>query len=166
MAESGDFKQWLETTGQQFASLSDTQRNETLDHFIDLSDAAQLYHLSAKLDRLLKRDFIVQLPREITFYLLTFLNAEALAVCCAVSTRWDHIVSSCREAWKRACRRVGAFVRDDMEAEQYKELCTRTHKRVASLRGPRAFDTLLLHGHTDRVMAMYYRDGKLATGTQ
>ena len=80
MADSLNFKTWLEKIGQQFSSFSDVERNQILDHLIDISDATQLYHLSEKLDRLLKRDFIVQLPQEIAFYLLSFLDPETLTV--------------------------------------------------------------------------------------
>ena len=164
MAGAWNFKAWLESIGEQFTSFSDNQRNEILDHLIDISDPTQLYHLSEKLDRLLKRDFIVQLPKEIAFYLLTFLDPETLTVCCKVSTRWNEVVSSCGEVWKSACRTVGAFVPEGMEVSHYKELYQSTNRRVKGLREANAFDSLLLYGHSDRIMAVYYRSGKLATG--
>ena len=158
------FKMWLENIGQQFNTLSDSQRNETLDHLIDISDATQLYHLSEKLDRLLKRDFVVQLPQEIAFYLLSFLDSETLTLCCDVSSGWNEVISSCKEAWKSACHQVGANVPEGKDAVYYKELYQDTNLRVAGLREANAFDSLLLYGHSDRVMAVYYKDGKLATG--
>ena len=164
MADVSNFKTWLENIGQQFNSLSDSQRNETLDHLIDISDATQLYHLSEKLDRLLKRDFVVQLPQEIAFYLLSFLDPETLTVCCEVSRGWNDVISSCREAWRSACHQVGAYVPESKDAAYYKELYQSTNLRVAGLREANAFDSLLLYGHSDRVMAIYYKDGKLATG--
>ena len=164
MADSLNFKTWLENIGQQFSSFSDIERNQILDHLMDISDATQLYHLSEKLDRLLKRDFIVQLPQEIAFYLLNFLDPETLTICCDVSSGWNQVVSSCKEAWKSACHSVGAFVPEGMETPQYKELYQSAKLRVAGLREANAFDSLLLYGHSDRVMAVYYKDGKLATG--
>ncbi len=161
------FSKWLDDVGKKYTSLSDSEKNETLDHLIEASDAAQLYHLSEKLDRFLKRDFIVQLPQEITFYLLSFLDAETLTLCCEVSQTWEEIITSCREAWKSACYKMGALVPEDSSNDShfYKELYQLTKARVNGLRDPDAFDSLLLYGHSDRVMAVYYRDGKLATGT-
>lgn len=79
----------------------------TLDYLIGKSGARQLYHLSEKLNCLLKRDFLKHLPVEMSFYLLQFLDPESLLACCQVSHKWNKVVNSCLDCWKRACNTIG-----------------------------------------------------------
>lgn len=70
LMERKDFETWLDNISVTFLSLTDLQKNETLDHLISLSGAVQLRHLSNNLETLLKRDFLKLLPLELSFYLL------------------------------------------------------------------------------------------------
>ena len=49
-------------------------------------------------------------------------------------------------------------------AARYKQLYLNTRGRLQSLRKGNALEETLLFGHTDRVMALHYQDGKLVTG--
>ena len=78
------FEKWLTDIEKQFKLLSGEQKNQTLDVLISACGGSQLYHLTTILDRLVKRDFLALLPKEIAFYLLSFLNTSTLEVCCQV----------------------------------------------------------------------------------
>ena len=50
------------------------------------------------------------------------------------------------------------------DAKDYKQLFLTVYGRQESVKSGKAFDAHFLLGHTDRVMAIYYKDGLLATG--
>ena len=54
--------------------------------------------------------------------------------------------------------------REFTEAKDYKKLFMLVFARQESLKNGTALDAEFLHGHTDRVMAIYYNNGLLATG--
>lgn len=89
--EKAVFEGWLESVSATFLTLSDQQRNQSLDHLISLSGAAQLRHLSNGLETLLKRDFLRLLPLELAFYLLHWLDPETLLTCCLVCKQWNKV---------------------------------------------------------------------------
>ncbi len=104
--DDASFQQWLASTTAQYQKLSDDQRVAALDHLIAISPSSHLYHLSTKLNSLLKRDFIANLPPELSFHILRYLDPDTLCHCCLVSSKWNDVISSCDEAWKTACRKV------------------------------------------------------------
>ncbi|KAF6041610.1 FBXW2 [Bugula neritina] len=161
-----DVDNWLKTVGKHFIELSDDNKNRTLDYLIQNSGAKQLYHLSEKLNCLLKRDFLKLLPPEMSFYLLKFLDPKSLLACCQVSRYWNKTVNSCVDCWKRSCEKIGVKITDGVtSAKEYKKLFTTVYARQINLDNGTAFTAEYLHGHTDRVMAIYYHNGLLATGS-
>lgn len=56
------------------------------------------------------------------------------------------------------------IVNEFTEAKDYKRLFMTVYARQESLKNGTALDAEFLHGHTDRVMAIYYNNGLLATG--
>lgn len=91
--EKAAFEGWLESVSTTFLSLNDQQRNQSLDHLISLSGAAQLRHLSNGLETLLKRDFLRLLPLELAFYLMRWLDPQTLLTCCLVCKQWNKVKS-------------------------------------------------------------------------
>lgn len=89
--EKAAFEGWLESVSSAFLTLSDQQRNRTLDQLISQSGAAQLRHLSTGLETLLKRDFLRLLPLELAFYLLRWLDPHTLLTCCLVCKQWNKV---------------------------------------------------------------------------
>lgn len=89
--EDSAFEGWLDSVSSAFLTLSDQQRNRTLDRLISQSGAAQLRHLSTGLETLLKRDFLRLLPLELTFYLLRWLDPRTLLTCCRVCKHWNKV---------------------------------------------------------------------------
>ena len=151
--------------GSCYKDLADKERNTALDYLIQLSDPSQLYFLSKKLNCLLKRDFIVQLPHELTVCLLQYLDLRSLLNCCCVSWQWNTIINSCRVVWRNLCINSGIVLANgDTKARRIKQAYLRILHRMKQLRRGDAFESIMLYGHTDRVMAVYYNDGKIATG--
>lgn len=89
--EKAAFEGWLESVSTAFLTLNDQQRNQSLDHLISLSGAAQLRHLSNGLETLLKRDFLRLLPLELAFYLIRWLDPQTLLTCCLVCKQWNKV---------------------------------------------------------------------------
>ncbi|MBN3299463.1 FBXW2 protein, partial [Amia calva] len=160
------FEGWLESVSASFLTLSDQQKNQSLDHLIGLSGAAQLRHLSNSLETLLKRDFLKLLPLELTFYLLRWLDPKTLLTCCLVCKQWNKTISTCTEVWQGACRDLGWQIDDSIQdAMHWKKVYLKAKLRMRQLREQEAFETSSLIGHSARVYALYYRDGLLCTGS-
>ncbi|XP_067948824.1 F-box/WD repeat-containing protein 2-like [Watersipora subatra] len=162
---SGDFETWLNDVGQRFDLQNEAMKNRILDYLISKSGPSQLYHLSQRLGFLLKRDFLKHLPTELSFYIFRFLDPKSLLVCCQVSVTWNKLVNSCEEFWRQACVDVGAKCRELGNAKEYKTYFLNVYARQLSLRKSKALHSQLLYGHTDRVMALYYYNNILATGS-
>lgn len=163
--ERKDFETWLDNISVTFLSLTDLQKNETLDHLISLSGAVQLRHLSNNLETLLKRDFLKLLPLELSFYLLKWLDPQTLLTCCLVSKQWNKVISACTEVWQTACKNLGWQIDDSVQdALHWKKVYLKAILRMKQLEDHEAFETSSLIGHSARVYALYYRDGLLCTG--
>nr|XP_020656576.1 F-box/WD repeat-containing protein 2 [Pogona vitticeps] len=164
--ERKDFEAWLDRISVTFLSLTDLQKNETLDHLIGLSGAAQLRHLSSHLETLLKRDFLKLLPLELSFYLLKWLDPQTLLTCCLVSKQWNKVISACMEVWQTACKNLGWQIDDAVQdALHWKKVYLKAILRMKQLEDHEAFETSSLIGHSARVYALYYKDGLLCTGS-
>jgi len=164
-SEDDVFSDWLKQVGTRYKMLSSSECNQTLDHLIQLSEGSQLYHLYHRLDALLKRDFLNLLPREVSFSILQYLDAESLLTCCSVSSAWADVVNSCTIAWKRVCHEAGLAVTDECHgADFWRHRYNRCRHRLKALQQGGSFQEKLLFGHTDRVMAVCYYNGLLATG--
>ncbi|PIO37829.1 hypothetical protein AB205_0103880, partial [Aquarana catesbeiana] len=164
--EKKDFETWLENLSASFFTLTDLQKNETLDHLISLSGAVQLRHLSNNLETLLKRDFLKLLPLELSFYLLKWLDPQTLLTCCLVSKQWNKVISACTEVWQTACRSLGWQIDDTVQDTlHWKNVYLKAILRMKQLANHEAFQTASLIGHSARVYALYYKDGLLCTGS-
>lgn len=165
LMEKKDFEAWLDNISITFLSLTDLQKNETLDHLISLSGAVQLRHLSNNLEILLKRDFLKLLPLELSFYLLKWLDPQTLLTCCLVSKQWNKVISACTEVWQTACKNLGWQIDDSVQDPlHWKKVYLKAISRMKQLKDHEAFETSSLIGHSARVYALYYKDGLLCTG--
>uniref|UniRef100_A0A3Q3W9W5 F-box domain-containing protein n=1 Tax=Mola mola TaxID=94237 RepID=A0A3Q3W9W5_MOLML len=162
--EKAAFEGWLESVSTTFLTLNDQQRNQSLDHLISLSGAAQLRHLSNGLETLLKRDFLRLLPLELAFYLLRWLDPQTLLTCCLVCKQWNKVISSCTEVWQGVCRELGWRIDESIQdAAHWKGVYLKAKLRMMQLKDQEAFETSSLIGHSARVYALYYKDGLLCT---
>ncbi|KAM9841420.1 F-box/WD repeat-containing protein 2 [Aulostomus maculatus] len=164
--EKTAFEGWLESVSATFLTLSDKQRNQSLDHLISLSGAAQLRHLSNGLETLLKRDFLRLLPLELAFYLLRWLDPQTLLTCCLVCKQWNKVINSCTEVWQGVCRELGWRIDESIQdAPHWKGVYLKAKLRMMQLKDQEAFETSSLIGHSARVYALFYKDGLLCTGS-
>uniref|UniRef100_A0A3P8T6H9 F-box and WD repeat domain containing 2 n=1 Tax=Amphiprion percula TaxID=161767 RepID=A0A3P8T6H9_AMPPE len=162
--EKAAFEGWLESVSATYLTLNDQQRNQSLDHLISLSGAAQLRHLSNGLETLLKRDFLRLLPLELTFYLLRWLDPQTLLTCCLVCKQWNKVINSCTEVWQGVCRKLGWRIDESIQdASHWKGVYLKAKLRMMQLKDQEAFETSSLIGHSARVYALYYKDGLLCT---
>ena len=62
---------------------------------------------------------------------------------------------------------IGVQTKEELsDAKEYKRLFITVYSRQNSLKDGTALQAEFLHGHTDRVMAIYYHNGLLATGNR
>ncbi|KAG5272118.1 hypothetical protein AALO_G00161850 [Alosa alosa] len=166
LMEKAAFEGWLESVSAAYLTLSDQQRNQSLDRLISLSGATQLRHLSNGLETLLKRDFLRLLPLELAFYLLRWLDPQTLLTCCLVCKQWNKVISACTEVWQGVCRDLGWRIDDSIQdALHWKRIYLKAKLRMRQLQEEDAFETSSLIGHSARVYALYYKDGLLCTGS-
>lgn len=166
MEERG-FAFWLKTFCDTFRTLSDIQKNSTIEGIIDICGPEQLRFLSTKLEILVKRDYLKCLPLELSFHVLKWLDPVSLCKCCLVSKKWNKVVLSCDNVWQNACRQLGMGVKEDFErssADTWKKMYISHVKNMKKLKGEDAVEKKQLYGHTARVFALYYHGNYLATG--
>ncbi|XP_046373811.2 F-box/WD repeat-containing protein 2-like [Haliotis rufescens] len=162
-----DFQKWLDGVSKKFLLLSNDQRNDTLDKLISCSGPHQLNHLSTRLPQLLYRDYIGLLPQEVAYHILQYLPGHTLLDCCTVSQSWNAILQGAARVWwmKAIQRGAGDVVYYGGAARKYMMLYQQVEKLLDNFGRGSCFVDQSLEGHTNRVMAVCYRDGKVATGS-
>lgn len=157
---------WLGNLETSFNSLNCEEKNKTLDFLIDICEGPQLYHLSKRLNIILKRDFLKLLPHDIVCHLLQYLNADTLKICCQVSKRWNYIINNCNRAWKAAALSQGVNFegRTVRKTSDFKKLYLVASSYIRRLGTGAALKTSVMYGHRDRIMTVYYKDDIIATG--
>ena len=166
---SETFELWLQNVCDTFRSLTDTQRNTTVERIIDICAPEQLRFLSTKLEILVKRDYLKCLPLELSFHVLEWLDPVSLCKCCLVSKKWNKVILSCDDVWQNACRQLGMNVKEESAGNSttttsWKQTYTAHIQHIKRLKNEKAVEKKHLYGHTARVFALYYRGNYLATG--
>lgn len=170
MLESLDergFSLWMKDLCDTFRTLSDVQKNSTIEGIIDICGPEQMRFLSTKLEILVKRDYIKCLPLELSFHVLKWLDPVSLCKCCLVSKIWNKVILSCDGVWQNACRQLGMEVKEDFErtaATTWKQMYMLHVKNMKKLKCEDAVQEKKLYGHTARVFALCYHGNYLATG--
>ena len=167
--EDRTFSLWLKNCCDTFRTLSDIQKNRTIQGIIDICGPEQLRFLSTKLETLVKRDYLKCLPLELSFHVLKWLDPESLCRCCLVSKEWNKVILSCDDVWQNACRRLGMEVNDDLERTSstvptWKQRYMSHLKNMKKLKDIDAVEKKQFYGHTARVFALYCRGNYIATG--
>lgn len=170
--ERTQFDKWSAEVTQTFArSLSNRQKCSLLDQIITSCGAEQLSHLSTHLEGFLKRDFLKLLPPELGNYLLSWLDPETLGRSCRVSKHWNKMITECDEVWEKNCRIIGYNSADGDEdpisenGVRWKLVYKMVLNQLGKLKDGSAFDSKTLRGHTARVYALNYFNGKIASGS-
>jgi F-box/WD-40 domain protein 2 len=162
-----EFEAMLDNFARDFKSFTDHEKNLAIETILMLCGPQQLRFLSDQLQNLVKRDFIKFLPTELAFNVLKFLDYQTLARCCSVSKTWNRTMSNYPEVWAEACKNLGAVsqkltrtvdVNWKLELQKALRRLRRLKYRASG------FAKRELVGHTNRVTALYYKDGLLASG--
>ena len=164
---SEEFEMWLQNLCDTFNSLTDIQRNTTVECIINLCGPEQLRFLSTKLELLVKRDYLKCLPLELSFHVLKWLDPVSLCRCCLVSKIWNKVILSCDGVWQNACKQLGLNVEEELpenSSASWKHVYSLHTQNIRKLKGERAVERKQLYGHTARVFALYYHGNYLATG--
>ncbi|XP_050401681.1 F-box/WD repeat-containing protein 2 isoform X1 [Patella vulgata] len=161
------FCTWLHNTVDKFISLSNCQRNEALDTLINASGAEQLTHLADVLPSLIYRDFLVLLPQEIRYHVLKFLDGKSLIRCSQVSPKWNHIINSASKVWWEKMLAIGSvdILYCSKDTSKYIHLYRQITRLFRYCSTKRCIDTRKLTSHESRVMAISYKNGKIASGS-
>ncbi|XP_020628526.1 F-box/WD repeat-containing protein 2-like isoform X2 [Orbicella faveolata] len=168
--EDRTFSLWLKNFCDTFRTLSDIQKNHTIEGIIDICGPEQLCFLSTKLEILVKRDYLKCLPLELSFHVLKWLDPVSLCKCCLVSKEWNKVILSCDDVWQNACRRLGMEGHDNSErtpstVTTWKQMYMSHLKNMKKLKDIDAVEKKQFYGHTARVFALYCRGNYLATGS-
>ena len=158
---------WLQNLCNTFNSLTDIQRNTTVECIINLCGPEQLRFLSTKLELLVKRDYLKCLPLELSFHVLKWLDPVSLCRCCLVSKIWNKVILSCDGVWQKACKQLGLNVEEELaenSSASWKHVYSLHTQNIRKLKSERAVERKQLYGHTARVFALYYYGNYLATG--
>ena len=164
--EYNDFESWKETIFNYFMRLNDAQQIEVVSSLIEKGKVGLKvkWHLSQSLDKLLKRDFIGNLPTELSHYILDYLDDESLLSCCLVNKTWYNIISSCRRIWWKFCKTVGALHDRSMSGKECMQAFLHAKGIVKLLAEGNAWNKQKVAGHPEKVIALAVKNGVLATG--
>ena len=125
---------------QEFNKLEEDQRVDALVELVKQCSYQQKLEFVGKLDRLMHRDFLAELPRDLSHRVISYLSIDEACVCLLVSREWNEIVSQCKALWEGVARDIGlgeAFVSENISKYKcLKDLCiaARGHQKyVCSL---------------------------------
>ncbi|ESO92671.1 hypothetical protein LOTGIDRAFT_83266, partial [Lottia gigantea] len=162
-----NFPDWLQQTCCTFMKLSNEDRNEVFDSLINVSGAEQLTHLADILPLLIYRDFLVLLPTELRYHVLKYLDGYNLLKCSCVSSKWNDIINNASMVWWERVQQVGAvsIVYCHKDTNKYIKLYKQITQLFQHCACKKCFDYRNLAGHQSRVMAIQYKNGKIASGS-
>lgn len=165
MDESEEFHSQLRYFSGWFLSQTHSCRNDVFDHLLDVSDSQELLVLAGKLHLLLKRDFIKNMPPELGLQILEYMSPKNLCSSALVSKSWHLIINGNARLWKNKCIQAGIKVTDEnkhADASFYKRLYIHINNRIKNI--DKEVSCLTLKGHTERICALAYYKGKIASG--
>ncbi|KZV63327.1 WD40 repeat-like protein [Peniophora sp. CONT] len=142
----------------QFSHLPPTSRLAALQSLVSLLTPTEISTLQSLLAPLYKRDFLAELPTELAFHVLSFVDApRTLARAASVSKRWNAIVGE-DSVWKYMCLRWeyvwpepedGPFDENHWGPSTWRGLCRYYHTSMRNwLRRPSLLRAHRLPTHT------------------
>ncbi|KAJ1984102.1 SCF ubiquitin ligase complex subunit cdc4 [Dimargaris verticillata] len=84
---------------QAFDTYSSTVQSYVLFHLLQRCASPTLQFVNSIIQPALHRDFIADLPSELSSHVLKFLDAPSLGRAAQVSRKWKTVVDTCQEAW-------------------------------------------------------------------
>lgn len=150
-----------------FKSFNNEEKTLAIQKILCFCEPEQLLFLSEQLPNIVRRDFIRYLPSEVLFHILKYLDYKTISRCFLVSKTWNELLSSHNKAWIRACESLGVVKRSLLNKTTTNLKCElrKGIKRLEKLKSyERAFKTKVLTGHSQRITALHYNKGFLASG--
>ena len=120
---------------QEFNKIEESDRVDALIGLVKLCSYKQKFEFVEKLQRLMYKDFLVELPEHLSQKIVLYLSIEDACVCLLVSKKWNKIVGQCSCLWETVAGEIGlsdAFVSENVSKYAcLKDLCiaARAHQK-------------------------------------
>lgn len=103
-----------------FDALPDKLQQHVLMHLLRRSRMSTIQRVATFTDSALRRDFIAELPRELSVQILKHIDGPSLARATRVSRKWQRIIDSERGVWMERLKEEGLYsgFRTEEEEEQ------------------------------------------------
>eukprot|EP00124_Ichthyophonus_hoferi_P003023 Ihof_evm5s236 gene=Ihof_evmTU5s236 len=157
---------WL----QSFQQFTEEERNRVVVGLLYRCQLEQVRILNIHTRALLKRDFLLLLPSELVFYLLSFLDAKSLCACALVSTTWRRYAED-NSLWKG---NYESHMKDDITTplptlpsgkNPWKKMYMKRMRLESNWRHGRC-STKTLNGHDENVITyLCFDEDKIVSGS-
>ena len=132
LCQPKDLKDWLTT----FHGWTNTERQSALEALVmsEICDIQQLRFLLALIEPQLQRDFISLLPKELSLYVLSFLDPKDL-LRAAQTCRYWRILCEDNLLWREKCKEEGLLEDQETIADLFRKRVKRRKTVAVSSRG-------------------------------
>lgn len=132
LCQPKDLKDWLTT----FHAWTNTERQAALEALVmsEICDIQQLRFLLALIEPQLQRDFISLLPKELSLYVLSFLDPKDL-LRAAQTCRYWRILCEDNLLWREKCKEEGLLEDQETIADLFRKRIKRRKTVAVSSRG-------------------------------
>lgn len=123
---------------QEFNKIEEDQRVDSLIELVKECSYQQKLEFVEKLNRIMYRDFLLELPQKLSHKVILYLSIDEACVCLLVSKKWNEIVSQCKSLWEAVAGDIGlsdAFINENISKyKSLKDLCiaARGHQKYVS----------------------------------
>lgn len=124
-----------------FDALPDKLQQHVLMHLLRRSRMPTIQRVAAFTDTAIRRDFITELPRELSVHILKFIDGPTLARVTRVSRSWQRIIDSERGVWMQRLKDEGLYSGFNMEAEEERVFANRLQTLESMKKRQRALAT-------------------------
>ena len=130
---------------QEFNKIEPCHRADSLVELVKQCSYQQQLDFVEKLNRVLYRDFLGDLPPGLAHKVVSYLTIDEACTCLLVSKKWNERVGGCTELWEGMAGDVGlseAFKSENMSKyKSLKDLCiaTRAHQKYLNSLAVRGF---------------------------
>lgn len=129
---------------QEFQKVPECDRVDCLMELVKQCSFQQKLEFTEKLHKIMYKDFLVELPKNISQRIISHLTIDEACVCLLVCKQWNAVVSECTGFWEAVAGETGlseAFISESMsQYKSLKDLCiaARNHQRYVSSLSVRA----------------------------
>ena len=145
---------------QEFDKVAESDRVDALMGLVKQCSYQQQLEFMEKLQRHLHKDFLTELPQNLSQKILFYLTIDEACVCLLVCKKWNEAVGGCTSYWDAAASWIGlsdVFKSENISKyRSLKDLCiaARTHQNYVRSLAVRAIP--LAHAPTDPRCTYHY----------